>query len=98
VLFPDGPLTGEFIQHVRGVIHPNGQVTFQGTMTFTGTAQGCGEDPITVTAHLNGKGSAGEHPVTDARFALVVQSPANGNGTVHQDGFALAYDVRYTCR
>ena len=97
-----GPLQGEFTERVRGVIHPTGQVTFHGTMEFTGTAEGCNDgQPGTVVARLSGTGQAGAAPVTDATFALVDRAAgslaATGQGSVHQDGLQVSYTVQYVC-
>ena len=97
-----GPLQGELVEHVRGVVHPTGRVTFHGTLEFTGTAEGCNNgERGTVVARIAGRGQAGAAPVTDARFALVDRAAntlsATGNGTVHQDGAQLSYTVKYVC-
>lgn len=94
-----GTLDGTFVEQVRGVIHANGLVTFQGTMHFTGTLEGCGEGSLTLG--LSGRGVAGL-PVTDAQVRVINQSAntidATGTGTVHQEGPSLTYDIRYVCR
>jgi hypothetical protein len=95
----EGTLNGTFVQHVRGVIHPNGQVTFQGTMEFTGTLAGCGSG--TLLLGLTGKGETGL-PVTEATVRPIKQAgntlATNGVGTVRQVGPLLSYDLRYLCR
>jgi hypothetical protein len=95
-----GDLDGTFVQDVRGVVHRNGQVTFQGTMTFTGTIGTCGEG--TVTLGLNGKGAAGALPVTESRVRPIGQAGNTvavvGQGTVSQDGLAVTYELTYRCR
>lgn len=94
-----GPLQGTFEQEVRGVVHASGRVTFQGTMSFTGTAAGCGE--VAVVARLTGRGQAGPAPVTDGTFTIIGQTagaPVTGHGTVHQNGGEISYEVQYVCR
>jgi hypothetical protein len=94
-----GVLSGTFVEHVRGVIHPSGLVTFQGTMEFTGTMEGCGEG--TILAHLSGRGQAGV-PVTEASIRVIDQAgntiAVTGTGTVEQIGPSLTYELRYVCR
>lgn len=94
-----GTLEGELVQHVRGVVHDGQFVTFQGTATFTGTMEGCGEG--TLTLGLSGKGSAGPHPVTEATVQVIDQSSntigARGVGTVSQDGPLMTYEIQFTC-
>lgn len=94
-----GPLDGTFTEHVVGVVHPDGMVTFQGTLTLTGSVDGCGEGIL--VGRLQGRGQANP-PVTDARAAIIDQSAstvgATGQGTVHQDGPELSYTFRYSCR
>lgn len=91
-----GTLEGTFREEVRGVVHRNGRVTFHGTLTFEGTAEGCGA--VTVTARLSGRGQAGDAPVTEGTFALVGQQDATGHGTVMQAGPLMTYEVQYICR
>jgi hypothetical protein len=94
-----GALEGTFVQQTKGVIHGNGLITFQGTMEFTGTVEGCGEG--TLRAALSGTGQAGV-PVTDATFRVIDQASGTlgvaGTGTMHQVGPAFTYEVRYVCR
>lgn len=96
----EGTLEGTFVQEVRGVVHPNGDVTFQGTMTFTGTIGPCGEG--TITLGLTGKGQAGEAPVTESRVRPINQAAndvaVTGQGTVSQIGPFITYDLQYACR
>jgi hypothetical protein len=96
-----GTLDGAFEERVRGVIHANGLVTFQGTMEFFGTVAGCGDGPGYLKATLSGRGIAGL-PVADASFRLVDQASntldVRGTGTLSQVGRAMTYEVRYVCR
>jgi hypothetical protein len=98
-----GDLTGTWTQEVRGVIHPNGQVTFQGEWEFTGQVGTCGYG--TVSGRLTGKGTAGplpDFPITTAR-ARVTDQPSNtvsvvGQGVITQQGPFVAYDLQYRCK
>jgi hypothetical protein len=95
-----GDLTGTWSQEVRGVIHPNGQVTFQGTWSFTGEVGTCGYGTISGT--LSGEGSAGAFPITSATVRVTNQ-PSNtvsvvGQGVVDQQGPFVTYDIQYRCR
>lgn len=95
-----GDLQGAWTQEVRGVIHPNGQVTFQGTWEFTGLVGECGFG--TVSGTLTGKGEAGQFPVTTAQ-ARITNQPSNtvdavGQGVLTQQGPFVAYDIQYRCR
>lgn len=95
--FMNGALEGTFVEVVRGVVHDNGEVTFHGTLDFTGTVAECGSG--VVNARLSGKGTAGANPQTTARFTSVDESStASGTGVVVQDGPFLSYDVQYQCR
>jgi hypothetical protein len=94
-----GTLEGTYVEEVRGVIHRAGHVTFQGTMQFTGTVEGCGTG--TFTARLSGRGQAGI-PITDASVTVVNQAAntldITGVATLHQIGPAFTYEVQYVCR
>jgi hypothetical protein len=94
-----GTLEGTFVEHVRGVIHGNGLVTFQGTMEFTGTLADCGTG--TLTLGLTGRGQAGA-PVTEATVQPIRRGSntlaASGTGTVSQVGPNMTYEIRYVCR
>lgn len=94
-----GALEGTFTEHVRGVVHSTGLVTFQGTMEFTGTVADCGSGSILAT--VSGQGVAGA-PVTDASFRIVNQEAGtlavSGTGTQHQVGPSITYEVQYVCR
>jgi hypothetical protein len=94
-----GTMTGTFVEHVRGVIHSNGHVTFSGTLEFTGTLAGCGTG--TLLLRLAGQGAAGL-PVTEARLVPIMGPrstiAAHGVATVSQVGPFMTYEVRYTCR
>lgn len=94
-----GTLEGSFEQHVRGVIHGDRLVTFQGTLTFTGTLEGCGEG--TITLGVSGHGVPGV-PVTESTVRVINQSSntidVTGVGTVSQVGPAMEYELRYVCR
>lgn len=93
-----GTLSGAFSEEVRGVVHPDGTVTFQGTLVFTGTVDSCGTG--TLTARVQGRGQA-VPPVTDATVQVINQSantvPVTGHGTVQQNGSSLTYSITYTC-
>ncbi|MGZ6871485.1 MAG: hypothetical protein ACXVFW_05560 [Blastococcus sp.] len=93
-----GTLTGSISEEVRGVVHPDGTVTFQGTLVFVGTVDGCGTG--TLTARLQGSGQA-VPPVTDATVTVIGQAantvPVTGHGTVLQSGPDLSYSIRYSC-
>jgi hypothetical protein len=93
-----GTLVGTFEEQVRGVIHPTGLVTFQGTMTFTGTVDGCGTG--TIKLGVSGQGVTGA-PETQSSVR-VIDSASNslavhGVGTVTQRGPALTYTIQYQC-
>jgi hypothetical protein len=95
-----GDLEGTWTQEVRGVIHPNGEVTFQGTWEFTGVVGSCGTG--TVSGSVTGKGLAGQFPVTTAH-ARITNQPSNslpvvGQGTLNQQGPFVTYDLQYRCR
>jgi hypothetical protein len=94
-----GTLDGTFVQEVRGVVHDGRFVTFQGTGTFTGTMEGCGAG--TVTLGITGKGSAGQHPVTESSVRVIGSASntidARGVGTVLQDGPLMSYEIRFIC-
>ena len=95
-----GTLTGDVVERVRGVVHPDGTVTFAGTLVFTGTVDGCGTG--TVTARLEGRGLADPtNPVTEATVQIVNQAsttvPVTGHGTVEQNGPFLSYSIQYSC-
>lgn len=98
----DGPLDGTFEQTVRGVVRDRtGFVTFSGTLTFTGTIEGCGDEEHTVTLGVSGRGQANP-PVTEARVR-VIGPPSDGlhitgHGTVNQEVLGLTYDIEYRCR
>jgi hypothetical protein len=96
----EGALEGTFVQDVRGVVRRDGQVTFQGTMTFTGTIGDCGEG--TITLGLTGKGAGGPLPVTESRVRPIRQAGNDiavvGQGTVSQDGLDVTYELTYRCR
>jgi hypothetical protein len=97
--FLTGALEGSFTEHVVGVVHPDGTVTFGGTLSLTGTVEGCGTG--TVTGRLQGRGQASP-PVTDAVAAVTGLSGStvglSGHGTVHQEGASLSYSFQYSCR
>lgn len=94
-----GALEGTFTEHIAGVVHPDGTVTFHGTLTLTGTVERCGSG--TLVGRLQGRGQASP-PVTDARATIIDQSAntisVTGHGTVRQVGVALSYTLRYSCR
>jgi hypothetical protein len=98
----DGTLDGTFVQHVTGVIHPNGLVTFHGVLLFTGTVEGCGWEEGTLILGLSGRGEAGMMPVTEASVRVINQAAntllVTGQGTVFQEGPQLGYEIRYICR
>ena len=93
-----GSLQGTFVEHVRGVIHPTGLVTFEGQITFTGSVAGCGSG--TLTLGISGQGVTGT-PVTQARIRVIDAGsntiPAHGEGTLDQVGPTLTYQMRYQC-
>jgi hypothetical protein len=93
-----GTLQGTFVEHVRGVIHPGDLVTFQGTMTFTGTLQGCGAG--TINLGVSGQGVSGA-PVSESSVRVIDAASntlsVHGVGTVNQTGTALAYAIQYQC-
>jgi hypothetical protein len=94
-----GALQGTFAEEVRGVIR-DGHVTFEGTLQVTGAIPGCGEG--TFMLGLNGEGSAGLFPVTDARVRVIQHGSSTlrvgGHGTVHQEGASMSYQLQYTCQ
>lgn len=98
--FLTGTLEGTFVEQVRGVVHGNGQVTFQGVLEFTGTVGECGDG--VVTGRLSGSGTAGQSPQTEAKIRLVDQASSTvdvaGNGVVLQDGPFIDYEISYVCR
>jgi hypothetical protein len=98
-----GDLEGDWTQEVRGVTHPNGQVTFQGTWEFTGKVADCGEG--TISGRLNGRGAVGDPPDFPATTAQVrvTNQPSNtvgavGQGVITQKGFLISYDIQYRCK
>jgi hypothetical protein len=95
-----GTLEGTFVEEVRGVIHPDGHVTFQGTLTFAGVIPSCGPEAGTLTVGLSGQGQTGL-PVTEVAFRTIDQAASTlavtGTGTLRQAGPALTYEVRYVC-
>lgn len=97
----EGALQGVFVQDARGVIHPDGLVTFQATLEFAGTVEGCGDEEGTLTAAVSGHGQAGQ-PVTYATVRVINQASntlrVNGQGWMHQVGADVTYEVKYVCR
>jgi hypothetical protein len=93
-----GTLQGTFIEQVRGVIHPTGLVTFEGTITFIGTVAGCGSG--TLTLGVSGQGATGA-PVTDSQIRVIDAASntiaAHGVGSVSQTGPLLNYQLQYHC-
>jgi hypothetical protein len=94
-----GDLTGTWTQEVRGVVHPNGEVTFQGEWSFTGEVGSCGYG--TISGRMSGKGAAGPFPITSAAVRTT-HLPSNtvavvGQGTVDQQGPFVTYDIQYRC-
>ena len=99
-----GPLAGgSFEQTVIGMVRPNGQVTFQGHLIYTGPVQGCGEEIHTLHLAVQaGHGLGGEppeFPATRANVRVISDSDSTitGHGTIVQVGFSLSYDIRYRC-
>ena len=92
----EGPLDGTFEQVVTGIVRDRTNVvTFHGTMTFTGTVEGCdGEHRLTLA--ITGRGQASP-PVTEATVQIVGPSTVNGGGTVSQVVDQLTYEVQYVC-
>lgn len=96
-----GTLDGTFAEHVVGVIHGTSLLTFQGTMTFTGTVGECGSG--TVTLGVTGHRDAGA-PVSESSATVrVIDAASNtiavhGVGTVDQSGPVLTYQVQYSCQ
>ncbi len=98
-----GDLQGTWTQNVRGVVHPDGRVTFNGTWEFTGEAGDCGIG--TVSGRLTGHGDTGplpDFPATTAQ-ARITNQPSNtvpvvGQGTLDQTGPLITYDLQYRCR
>jgi hypothetical protein len=94
-----GALQGTFLEQVRGVIHPTGDVTFEGTLTFTGTVVGCG--PGTLTLGLSGQGDVTGLPVTESHVRVIDSASntiaAHGQGTLSQIGPSLTYQMQYQC-
>ncbi len=93
-----GDLNGTFTEHVRGVIHKDGLLTLQGTLTFTGTIEGCGSGMVTLGVSGR-RASAADVIVSNVRVIHSASSSiaVSGVGTVIQDGPFLTYDVRYHC-
>ena len=93
-----GTLQGTFTEHVRGVIHPSGLVTFEGTITLDGAVAGCGAGKLTLG--ISGQGITGA-PVTEAHIRVIDGGsntiPAHGEGTLSQTGPALSYQLQYQC-
>jgi hypothetical protein len=98
----DGALTGTIEQRVTGTVHGAGHVTFRGTMVFTGTIEGCGDEQHTITLGLTGRGLAGAMPVTESTVRAIGGPDQSvevvGVGTVLQEGFDVTYSLRYICR
>jgi hypothetical protein len=99
-----GSLTGTFVQHVTGTVHERrSSVTFRGTMRFTGTVAGCGDEVHTLTLGVTGRGdtSTPGFPVTVATVRVLRQPEntlrATGSGVVEQEGPFLSYRVSYVC-
>lgn len=92
----EGPLDGEFRQVVTGIVRDRTNVvTFHGTMTFTGTVEGCaGVHALTLA--ITGRGHANP-PVTEAKVQIIGPSDIRGGGTVSQVVDQLTYDIRYVC-
>jgi hypothetical protein len=63
-----GAFDGVYDEHVRGVIHQDGIVTFHGLMHFTGAAGECGVG--TVTLEFEGKAIAGA-PVSHGELRTI---------------------------
>jgi hypothetical protein len=98
----DGTLQGEFVEHVSGVVHRDGRVTFSGTMVFTGTVGDCGEGTITLGLSGRGEVPMAGFPVTEASVRVIDQAAntvaVSGVGTVQQEGPFLTYAIQYVCR
>lgn len=93
----EGPLDGTFEQVVTGVVRDRtNDVTFHGTMTFTGTVEGCDGVHRLVLA-ITGRGQASP-PVTEAKVQVIGPSAVSGGGTVSQVVQTLTYDIQYVCR
>jgi hypothetical protein len=100
-----GALTGTFVQHVTGTVHEHRDfVTFRGTLRFTGTVAGCGDDEHTLTLGLTGRGDTSQpgNPVTVSTVRVLRQPDSTlhvtGSGVVEQDGPFMSYRVSYVCR
>jgi hypothetical protein len=93
-----GTLQGTFVEDVRGVIHPSGLVTFEGTLNFTGTVADCGSGSLTLG--VSGQGVTGA-PVTESKVRVIDSASntiaAHGVGTVSQSGPSLTYEIQYKC-
>ena len=102
-----GTLSGTVLERVRGVVRPDGTVTFHGTLVFTGTVDGCGTGTGTeiLTARLEGRGQTTGGllggPLTEANVQIVDQAAntvgVTGHGSVQQNGPLLSYSIRYSC-
>ncbi len=100
--FDDGPLEGEFVQEVRGLVTPDDDVTFEGTAVFDGTLEGCGHGTLTLS--VVGEGQAGQGPglpATSVEVEVIDPEgntlPATGNATLHQNALDLTYEIEYEC-
>jgi hypothetical protein len=97
-----GTLDGEFVEHVSGVVHRDGRVTFSGTMVFTGTVGECGEGTITLGLSGQGEVPVPGFPITEASVRVIEQAAntvaVTGVGTVQQEGVLLTYAIQYVCR
>jgi hypothetical protein len=98
-----GDLTGIWSQEVRGVVHPNGEVTFHGTWEFSGQVGTCGVG--TISGQLTGRGTAGQppdFPQTIAQATSTGTQPGTiaivGQGVITQQGFFVFYDIQYQCK
>lgn len=98
----DGTLQGDFVEHVSGVVHRDGRVTFSGTMMFTGTVGECGEGTITLGLSGQGEVPIPGFPVTEASVRVIDQAAntvaVTGVGTIQQQGPNLTYAIQYVCR
>ena len=93
-----GTFTGTFVEHLTEIIHPDGDLNFQGEIVFTGNVDGCGSG--TVVLRDEGRGTQ-FGAFSDAHAVTVDQ----GFGTVDVHaildfdfvGFSATYTGTFQC-
>lgn len=96
-----GDLAGTYTEHVRGVIHKGGLLTFQGTLTFNGSIEACGSQTGVVTLGVSGRRDSGDDVIVSHVRVIDAASntiPVQGEGTIDQTGPSFTYQVQYHCK